>query len=162
RSDRPPTISSARAWHSPRTASSIPIWNGWLSVSRPRAAAQAHRWKCTSADASCLETRCACAAVRPRDPRLGNSLQRDVAPVVDADLADRRRIERRCVVDERIEATERLHRLLDERRQLADIEEVRLDQRNRIGANVIELGLQETRFPGGSAEVEHDRCTCLV
>ena len=69
----------------------------------------------------------------------------------------RRLEERRRVVDERVEAAERLHRLLDQRRQLGDVEEVGLDQRDRLGAQVIELGLQQPRLAGRVAVVQHER-----
>ena len=56
----------------------------------------------------------------------------------------------------RVETAERLQRLLDHRRQLVEVEEVGLDQRDRIGAHAVELGLQQPRFARGSAVVEHE------
>jgi hypothetical protein len=39
---------------------------------------------------------------------------------------------------------------------LLRIEEIRLDQGNRIGANAVELGLEQPRFTRGRSVVEHD------
>ena len=64
-------------------------------------------------------------------------------------------IERRGIVDERIEPAERLHRLLDHRRQLVEVEEIGLDQRHRIGAHAVQLGLQQPRLARGRPVVEH-------
>ena len=63
--------------------------------------------------------------------------------------------ERRRVVDQGVEPAERLHRLLDQRRQLGEVEQVGLDQRDRIGARVVELGLQQPRLACGRAIVQH-------
>ncbi len=100
--------------------------------------------------------------------RLGQEQRRlqigadQIVPVLDIDVADHRRIERRRVVDERVELAECLHRLLDQRRQLADVEQVRLDQRDGIGAQMIELGLQQARFAGRCAKMQHDGGARLV
>ena len=56
----------------------------------------------------------------------------------------------------RVETAERLQRLLDHRRQLVEVEEVRLDQRDRIGAHAVELGLEQPRFARRRAVVEHE------
>ena len=73
-----------------------------------------------------------------------------------------RRVERRRVVDDRVEPAERLHRLLDHRRQLVEIEEIRLDQRHGIGAHAVELGLQQPRFARGRPVVQHEAGTGRV
>ena len=54
----------------------------------------------------------------------------------------------RSVVDQRVEPAEDLHRLVDQRRQLAEIEQIGLDQRDRLLALVVQLGLQQSRFAG--------------
>ena len=78
-----------------------------------------------------------------------------VVPVGGVDLADRRRVERRRVVDQRVEAAVGAERALDQRRQLRQLEQVRLHQRDRIGADAVELGLQQPRFAGRAAVVQH-------
>ncbi len=78
-----------------------------------------------------------------------------VLPVLGGDVADRRLEERRRVVDQRVEAAEGGERLLDDRRQLGEVEQVGLDQRDRILPHVVELGLQQPRLAGRAAVVEH-------
>ncbi len=63
--------------------------------------------------------------------------------------------ERRSVVDQHVEMAEGVQRLLDHRRQLGEIEQIGLDQRDRIGADVVELRLQQARLAGGRAIVQH-------
>jgi len=46
-------------------------------------------------------------------------------------------------------------RALDHRGQLRQVEQIRLDERNRIGPDVIELGLEQPRFAGRCAVMEH-------
>src|SRR5205809_630334 len=53
-----------------------------------------------------------------------------IAPSRDRDLAHRRLEKRRRIVDQSVETSECLQRLLDERRQLRHIEQIGLDQCN--------------------------------
>ena len=78
-----------------------------------------------------------------------------VVPVGGVDLADGRGMERRRVVDQRVEPAVGAERALDQRRQLRQLEQVRLDQRDRIGADAVELRLQQARFAGRRAVVQH-------
>ena len=61
------------------------------------------------------------------------------------------------VVDERVQAAERLHGLLDQRRQLRDVEKIGLDQRDRMRPHMVELGLQQPRLTRRGAKMQHDR-----
>jgi hypothetical protein len=78
-----------------------------------------------------------------------------IVPARDGDFPDRRLKKRRRVVHQTVEPAECLNRLLNERRQFGDIEQVGLDQRDGIGALVIELGLQQSRLAGGRPVVQH-------
>ncbi len=85
-----------------------------------------------------------------------------IVPGRRRDLADGCRVERRGVVDEPVETSEALDGLVDDRRQLVEIEQVRLDQRDRVGADVVKLRLQEPRLAGGRAIMEHQvRAACV-
>ena len=79
----------------------------------------------------------------------------EVVPGGRGDLADRRGEERRGVVHQRVEPAEGGERLLDQRRQLGDVEQVGLDQRHGVRPHAVELGLQQPRLARGSAEMQH-------
>ena len=85
-----------------------------------------------------------------------------IVPARDGDFADRGLEKRRRVVDESVQPAVRLQRLLDERRQLRDVEQIGLDQRDGVGALMIELRLEQTRFAGRGAVVQHQAGARIV
>jgi hypothetical protein len=79
-----------------------------------------------------------------------------VVPVRRRDLADRRRIEGRGVVDEHVEPTEGAERGVDEPRQVGDVEQVGLDADRRVRALRIQLADERLRLGCRSAVVQGD------
>jgi hypothetical protein len=72
------------------------------------------------------------------------------------DFADRRRIETGGVVDEIVEAAERLHGILDEAGEISRIQQIALHQHDRGRPRMREVVLQRPRLRSRRAIVHHE------
>jgi hypothetical protein len=80
--------------------------------------------------------------------------RRFVLPLALADLAEGRRIERRRVVHERVQAPERLRRILGEARERREVEQIRLHHVRRGAANRVQLGSEAIGLCARAVEVQ--------
>jgi hypothetical protein len=70
----------------------------------------------------------------------------EIVPLLRRHAAERRRIERRCVVDERVHATERSDCAGHDARQRGEIEQIRADYDGRPRTLAVQLVAQRFRF----------------